>query len=248
MTDFSDSALLARLPGTAAYLLTLEGAELVTPSMRRLTFAGAEGLVSEPGQDLMLAVPAGDATYRRRYSIRRQHAATVTLDVVLHGDGPGARWAAAIRPGDTVEALGPRGKIVPVADVAWHLFCGDESALPATFSMVESLPAGVRAICLLEVDGPDDEQMPDAVACELELRYLHRQGPPGSGTALAEACEALALPAGPGHAYVNGELRQVAGARSALVRRGLAADAVDHKSYWRLGVANAAHGEPARAD
>jgi NADPH-dependent ferric siderophore reductase len=248
MSEFNDSALLARLPGTSAYVLTLAEAELRTPSMRRLVFTGADGLMSAPGQDLMLAIPSPDGSYRRRYSIRRQGDGTVTIDIVLHGDGPGARWASAAAPGDTVDAIGPRGSIVPVPGAAWHLFCGDESALPATLSMIESLPAGVRALCFLEVGGTEDEQVPDVVACDLDLQFLHRSGAPGTGTTLADACTALALPEGPGHAYLNGELRQVAAARSVLSAKGMAPDAVDHKSYWRLGVANAAHGEPARPE
>ena len=46
----------------------------------------------------------------------------VDLDVVVHGDGPGARWAATTRPGDHIEAIGPRGKVALVEGAAWHLF------------------------------------------------------------------------------------------------------------------------------
>lgn len=245
------SALLARLPGVSALDLTVVETHPLTPAMRRLVWQAdeLERFTCEPGQDVMVAVPAtGAQHFRRRYSVRRHDpaAGTLTMDVVLHGDGPGARWAAALQPGDRVEALGPRGKITPVPDVDWHLFIGDESSLPATFAMVESLPATVHARCVIEVGGPEEEQAPDPVRCDLELTFLHRAGSPGSGTALADACRTLHLPAGPGHAYCNGELRQVAAARAVLMERGLAPDAVDHKAYWRLGVANASHGEPHR--
>src|SRR6185437_659277 len=141
-------ALASRLPGVSVFDLEVVATESVTPAMRRLRLGG-NGLTTvtvDPGQDLMVAVPAdGQQYFRRRYTVRRldRAAGTVDLDVVLHGDGPGARWAATARPGDRVEAIGPRGKITVVADADWHLFAGDESALPATFAMVESLPASV---------------------------------------------------------------------------------------------------------
>src|SRR5580698_6873401 len=101
---FDDSALRSRLPGTSVFALSVVSTERLTPAMQRMVLSGADGLVSEPGQDLMLAIPAPDAVYRRRYTIRRQMSDTVTMDVVLHGDGPAATWAANARPGDTIDA------------------------------------------------------------------------------------------------------------------------------------------------
>jgi len=66
----------------------------------------------------------------------------LTLDIVLHGDGPGERWVRSARPGDKIEGIGPRGKITTSAAADWHLFIGDESALPAMFAMTEALPPG----------------------------------------------------------------------------------------------------------
>lgn len=246
-------ALLRRLPGVRAFDLELLDAEMRTPAVRRLRFT-AESLAdldAFAGQDLMVAVPAaGQAHFRRRYTIRRldRAVAAVELDVVLHGDGPGSAWARSVRAGDHVEAIGPRGKIGLAPDTDWHLFCGDEAALPAIFTMVEALPAEARAEVVLEVTGPEEEQEPTDVRCRLGLHWLHRAGEPGTGAQLGEAAAGLPLPAGSGHAYVFGELRQVAACRSALLARGLAPEQVDHKAYWRRGVANAPHGEPQRPD
>jgi NADPH-dependent ferric siderophore reductase len=248
------SALLRRLPGVRALALELVSAEQRTPAMRRLRFSG-DGLADLdvfPGQDLMVAVPAtGQAHFRRRYTIRRldRDAAAADLDVLLHGDGPGATWARSVGAGDRVEAVGPRGKIGLSPDASRHLFCGDESALPAVFAMVEALPGGARADVVLEVDGPDEHQEPDDVGAELHLTWVHRSGPPGIGTALPDALGML-VPDGvrPDHAYVFGELRQVAACREVLLERGLEPAQIDHKAYWRRGVANAPHGEPERPD
>jgi NADPH-dependent ferric siderophore reductase len=240
------SALLRRLPGVAAWDLSVVEAGRVTPSMQRLllTADGLDRLDHQPGQDLMVAVPPDHV--RRRYTIRRldRAARLLELQVVVHGDGPGARWAAGVRPGDRVEAIGPRGKVIVVPDADWHLFCGDESALPAIAAMVESLGADATAVVVVEVPGADDEQPLDVPGGA--VRWLHRNGrPAGDGTALVEAVTGVALPAGRGHAYLAGELRTVAAMRRALGERGLAPDQLSPKPYWRMGVANAPHGEPA---
>lgn len=247
------SALLRRLPGVAALTLTLSEATMVTPSTRRLRFRG-DGLADlevRPGQDLMVEVPdEGRRHFRRRYSVRRLDPETseVTIDVVLHGDGPGARWAAAVAPGERVEAIGPRGKIFLAEGVEWHLFCVDEASLPAASAMIEALPPDAVVTALVEVDGDADHLAPEGGPPGLELRWLHRTRPAGEDPVTAEAVAALPLRAGRGHAYVFGELHRVAATRRVLLDRGMDAADVDHKAYWRLGVANASHGEPERPE
>src|SRR5258708_33992306 len=95
----------------------------------------------------------GNRPVRRRYTIRHldPDARLLTLDIVLHGDGPGERWVRSARPGDRIEGIGPRGKITTSATADWHLFIGDESALPATFVMTEALPASSAAIPVREI-------------------------------------------------------------------------------------------------
>lgn len=253
------SALLGRLPGTRRLDLELVSAEMLTARTRRLRFGaqGLETLEAFPGQDLMLDVPApGRTRFRRRYTMRRleRDASAVVLEVLLHGEGPGSRWASTVSVGDHVEAVGPRGKIRVADDARHHLFCGDESAIPAVFTMVEALPAGASATCLLEVSGPEDELEPPSTRCKLTLRWLRRSGAPGTDGVLERALGELPIPGdgdgddgrGHGHAYLFGELHQVAAQRTALIERGVAPERIDHKAYWRLGVGNAANGEPER--
>jgi len=221
--------------------------------MRRISFEAPNlsDLRYDPGQDLMFAIPGSDGrTFRRRYTIRQLAVEEGRLDVdfVLHGDGPGARWAGGAARGDTVEAIGPRGKVLVDRAAGWHLFVGDESALPVTAAMIETLDSGSRAVALIEVDGPEDEQAISAPSgVELDVRWLHRgRTAAGKSTVLADALEGLTLPEGRGHAYVNGEMKTVNGLRAALVGRGMDAGTMSTKPYWRHGVANAAHGEPGR--
>ena len=101
-------------------------------------------------------------------------------------------------------------------------------------------------LSVAEVAGPAEEQHPEpAEGVEVSLRWLHR-GPiePGTDQLLVPALEQLELPDGRGHAYLTGELRVVAAMRKALEARGLTAEQLSPKPYWRRGVANAAHGEP----
>jgi NADPH-dependent ferric siderophore reductase len=239
------------LAGTRRLHFEVSSTEQLTPHMQRLelTAPELEGFGYAPGQDVMLLVAAeGNRPVRRRYTIRHLDPARtlLTLDVVRHGDGPGERWIRSARPGDRIEGIGPRGKVTTAPDADWHLFMGDESALPAIFAMTESLPGDSVATAVIEVPEADDEQDLSAPA-RTRLTWLHRLGGrPGEPAELAaEAAEVELLP-GRGHAYLMGEARVVLALREVLTGRGLAADQISPKAYWGRGRANGGHGEPAR--
>ncbi len=230
----------------------------LTPNLQRLVLTAPElgSFAYQPGQDVMLMVAVdGNRPVRRRYTIRDLDPARqrLTMDIVRHGDGPGETWVLAARPGDTIEGIGPRGKIFPAQDADWHLFAADESGLAAVFAMISSLPAGTRAIALLEIPEPADEQPLDAKA-HVDLRWLPRSAGDGDGAIapagdperLAAALTGIRLPDGHGHAYLFGEAKAVLALREMVANRGLAADQVSPKAYWGRGKANASHGEPAR--
>src|SRR5690349_12806618 len=150
------SQLTGSLAGTRRLQFEVTGAAQLTPHMRRMELTAPEldGFSYAPGQDVMLLVAAeGSRPVRRRYTIRHLDLGRrlLTIDVVLHGDGPGERWIRAAGPGDRVEGIGPRGKITTVPAADWHLFMGDESALPAIFAMTESLPGDSVATVVIEV-------------------------------------------------------------------------------------------------
>jgi len=223
--------------------------ELISPSMQQIQLTAPElaGFRYEPGQDVMLLVAAdGRRPVRRRYTIRSldRDTLTLTVNIVRHGDGPGERWVRAARPGDTIEGIGPRGKITTSPDADWHLFMGDESAMPAIVAMTESLPGDSEATLVIEVPGADDEQELLAPA-RTRLSWLHRVGRPAGHPELltAEAGD-VELPPGVGHAYLFGEASVVLRLREALATRGLRQDQISPKAYWGLGRGNAGHGEP----
>ena len=243
--------LAGPLAGTRRLALEVVDSATLTPHMHRLRLTAPEldGFRFDPGQDVMLLVAAeGNRPVRRRYTIRALDPAwqLLTLDVVLHGDGPGERWVRSAQPGDQIEGIGPRGKIrtSPAAD--WHLFIGDESALPAIFAMAESLPGDSVATLVLEVPEPADEQELLAPA-RTRVSWLHRLGAPaGDAAALVAEARDVELPAGTGHAYLFGEAKVVLQLREVLAERGLVPDQMSPKAYWGRGRANAGHGEPPR--
>ena len=240
-------------PLAAARKLSFEvvESELVSPSMQRIVLTAPElaGFRYHPGQDVMLLVGAeGRRPVRRRYTIRSldRAALALTLHVVRHGDGPGERWVRSARPGDTIEGIGPRGKITTFPEADWHLFLGDESAMPAILAMTESLPGDAVATLAIETPGPDDEQELLAPA-RTRLSWMHRLGRPAGdpGPLSTEAAE-IELGGGDGHAYLFGEAAVVSALREILAARGLRQDQVSPKAYWGRGRGNAGHGEPAK--
>jgi NADPH-dependent ferric siderophore reductase len=243
--------LAGPLAGTRRLRFELVESLELTPHTRRLVLTAPEldGFTYHPGQDVMLLVAAeGNRPVRRRYTIRSLDRArlALTLDIVLHGSGPGERWIRSACPGDTIEGIGPRGKITTLPSADWHLFMGDESALPAIFAMTEALPGDSTARLVLEVPDPEDEQELLAPA-RTAVSWLHRLGgPAGRPEALAAEAAEVELPPGHGHAYLLGEARVVLALREVLAGRGLSQQQMSPKAYWGRGRANAGHGEPAR--
>ena len=220
----------------------------LTPRMRRvqLTSPDLDRFDYLAGQDMALTFRRGDPPpVRRRYTIRHydRDQRRLDLDFVLHGDGPGMRWAQVARPGDGIEVVGPRGKITLVRDAAWHLFAGDATAVPGALAMMEALPADVPALAFLQVDGPEERQSADGDRRDL-ITWAYEPEALDGAPRLTAALTSAALPSGRGHAYLAGEVALVTALKATLVSRGWATDDISAKAYWNRGRANAGHGEP----
>jgi NADPH-dependent ferric siderophore reductase len=226
--------------------LVVASVEDITPHMRRIGLTGPslEGFEYLPGQDLAVAVPRDDGSMvRRRYTIRRfdRYRGLLDLEVVMHGDGPGIRWAQAVRPGLAVDAIGPRGKVTLAPGAEWHLFAGDATALPGAFAMMESLPAGIPASAFLLVDGPAEGRPFSNTNKSVTWRYESVDQAAGELVATISAAE---FSPDRGHAYLAGEVALVSALKAALLNRRWTAEQVSAKAYWNRGRANAGHGEP----
>jgi NADPH-dependent ferric siderophore reductase len=236
------------VPEPRTWQLAVAALRDLTPRMRRvqLTSPDLDRFEYLAGQDMALTFRREDAPpVRRRYTIRRYDPQQRRLDVdfVLHGDGPGMRWAQAARPDDAIEVVAPRGKITLVPDAAWHLFAGDATAVPGALAMMEALPRDVPALTFLQVDGGEERQSVGGDrASQISWHYADPARDDDGG--LAALLAGAALPPGRGHAYLAGEVALVTALQATLVSRGWAAEDISAKAYWNRGRANAGHGEP----
>jgi NADPH-dependent ferric siderophore reductase len=119
--------------------------------------------------------------------------------------------------------------IVPL-DFAWHLFVADATGLPAVHRRLEEMPAGTRAIVLLQVEAADRRQF--ATAADLQLHWFD------DGETLLAAVEALHLPAGEGFAWGAGEAAAMVRVRNLLLEKGQPKEAMRVAAYWRQGQAD----------
>ncbi|WP_019806543.1 siderophore-interacting protein [Saccharomonospora halophila] len=179
-------------------------------------------------------LPPDQRPRKRTYTVRQHDpdAGELALDVLYHGEsGLGGPWARNARPGDEVLLLGPGGKYAPSADVDWHLFVGDDAAVPAIAASLEVVPEGMPVRALLSVADVAEEQ-PLPTKGDAEIRWLHRD----AGDDLVEAVRALGFPEGRAKAFVHGEAGAMKELRRHLVsERGLDKRLLSLSGYWRRG-------------
>ena len=177
--------------------------------------------------------------HTRTYTVRwvDQAAGELAIDFVIHGDeGLAGPWAATAQPGDALVFTGPGGGYNPDPAADWHLFAGDESALPAISAAIESLPRDARGLAFLEVDGDADVLAIDAPS-GVELHWLLRRGTPaGDGGLLVEAVRDAQWPEGRVHVFAHGERGSMKSLREVFfAQRGLERSQVSLSGYWARG-------------
>jgi NADPH-dependent ferric siderophore reductase len=173
-----------------------------------------------------LAMP--DRPVMRGFTVRALSGGRLVVDFVLHDHGgPAASWARTARPGDRLARYGPAAvyarKLNFEAD--WLLLAGDETALPAVGSLLETTVPD-RATVLVEIaDETEEQNLPG-------VRWLHRNDAP-HGQKLIEAVRALDVPSGSTFAWLAGEASMVRTLRRTLVAHGVPKKAIDFAGYWR---------------
>jgi NADPH-dependent ferric siderophore reductase len=175
----------------------------------------------------------------RTYTVRAYDGAAgeMTLDLVTHGDeGLAGRWAERVSVGDEIWFFGPGGGYAPSPEADWHLFIGDESALPAIAVALERLAAGAVAYVFLEVADAAEEQPLPSSATVTTTWLQRRPSAPRRGSALVPAVMAADLPSGRVDAFVHGEAGFVKELRHHLrFDRGISRDQLSVSGYWRQG-------------
>lgn len=215
--------------------LTVVRVRDVTPHLRAVTFTDESlaDFVSPSFDDhVKLFIDTGaEEPARRDYTPRSfdNAARELTLEFVLHGDGPAAEWATQAAPGQRVRIGGPRGSFLIPLDYDWHLLVGDETALPAIARRLEELPAGAKTLVVLQV--PDAADRPALTsAADVTTTWV------ADGAGLLSALKAMALPRGEGYVWAAGEAAEMAELRRILVdEKGHDKRAIRAAAYWKRG-------------
>ncbi|GAA3888560.1 siderophore-interacting protein [Leifsonia kafniensis] len=253
----------AARPTRGRWLAEVLRTERLTPHMVRVVFGGAglaEFAVGDSTdsyvklhfapQDAPYGVPYdADEVKRdlapewwpvmRTYTVRSWNAETgeLAIDFVVHGDeGVAAPWALNAVAGDLIYLAGPGGAYAPKPTADWHLLVGDDSALPAIAAALESLAAGSRALAVIEVSSPADEQQ-IASAADVRIIWLHRDNPAGTPD-IAATVQELEFLAGQVHAFVHGDAGFVRELRRYLrVEKSVPREFLSISGYWKRGLA-----------
>lgn len=239
MTTQASRGMGRRLLGQFFQTGEVTEADPIAARMSRITIA-APGQDWVPGQHVRICVgdvgsPSGWLDgLRRSYSVWSYDGALMTLCILDHGDGPGARWARGLRPGREVLFGRPEGPLV-LRPAAYHVFIGEETASVAFGPMIRALRAAdgtADILGVIEVSYPADRLPLPGL-----LTWRYRQGAPAaSSRSLLAAVAELDLPPEPGSAYVAGESRTVQAVAQHLVReRGWPRRAVRTKPFWTPG-------------
>lgn len=173
--------------------------------------------------------------FTRDYTVRSwdRKAGTFDIDVVRHDRGLAAAWAFRVKPGDPISFAGPKSCALLQPEADFHLLAGDETALPAIGRWLEEAPAGTRGRVIVEIPSECDRQEIDTAA-EVDIEWIVRGAPAGTGGALAEAVKRAPVPEGRVYAWCAGEARTIAPIRRHLRReRGLPKEDVEVVGYWR---------------
>lgn len=210
--------------------LTVKAVETPTPHFRRITFVddSLSDFVSASFDD-HIKVFVDDA--RRDYTPRSfdNAARELVVEFALHGDGPVAGWAERAAPGSTLDIGGPKGSMIVPLDYDWHLLVGDETAFPAVARRLEELPAGARALVILQAADAADRRA-FRTAAEAQVTWV------SSDAELQDAVRALKLPDGDGYAWCAGEASAMASLRRELVEvKGHPPEAIRAAAYWKRG-------------
>ena len=256
MTNRPDEASrqLAERLGVSAQICEVVRTAPISTSLYEAVLRGnALTLSGKPGNDVMIRLdPSPGEVLYRRYSVRGVDALhdEFRLWITVNHDGPGSDWVRSARPGDLVEIVGPRGKILLEDAADWHLFIGDVSGLATFYRLADSVEVPGRAIFIIEIDALDDAIEPSFNSgLQVTSIFIDRAGrPTGDCSGLLGVLEEFSFPPELGHAYLFGEFQVTRALRGELLARGLDPEQISQKAFWRSKRRNESRGEPDKSE
>ena len=228
-------------PGPLYGLLTLGGEELAdfaspspTDHVGLIPPDDAGTLMLPEVTDGRLRWPQGARGTTREYTVRRfdPQAGELDVRVLLHGNGPVARWAATASVGDRVGVIGPRTSKVMPDGFANYLLVGDLTAVPAIARWLADLPEGAMAQVLVAARSEEDVvefRCPQPIW----VLWLTELSVPEADH-LPPALEQLKLYSQDTFAWAAGEALAMREVRRVLLEdHGLPSENVKVTGYWR---------------
>jgi NADPH-dependent ferric siderophore reductase len=184
----------------------------------------------------------------RTYTVRRVDAERreISIDFVVHGEhGVAGPWASAATPGRPAYLMGPSGAYAPDPAADWHLFAGDEAAVPAIGAALEALPDNAIGRAFIEVAGPEDE-IPLKAPEGVQVRWIYRGGradlvpedAAGDNAPLIAAVKEADWLPGQVQVFIHGEAQTVMHNLRRYIRKERGVDAkwaASISGYWRRG-------------
>lgn len=233
---------------------TVAAVEHVRPRLRRVTIRFDESTPGVPwtrlavGDHLKLVLPdpttsrvgldGPDPLVTRDYSIRAvPEPASVVVDIVVHGCGPGSNWAASAHVGSPVGVVGPRGSIVLPSDPPRYIALIDPSATPCAARLLEEAPSSATVVvgCAGDIDEiPPWPERDNSLVTSL---------PAGDAAAMVELLRSL-RPRQHDLVWAAGETNMMLAVRAATHRLSLRSEQVMIRGYWKQGVAGRDHHAP----
>ncbi|QII06605.1 siderophore-interacting protein [Rhodococcoides fascians A25f] len=225
--------------------------EALTPHMYRVYLGGENfddfDAIEETDAYVKLFFGTDDDPIMRTYTVRSvdTSAREIAIDFVVHGDeGVAGPWATKAKPGDEMSFFGPSGGYAPRPDADWHLFAGDESAIPAISAAVEALPEDAIAKVFIEVADRHDEIYMETLAV-VDVTWVHRGASSndvgddlaGDNAPLIAAVKGTEWLPGQAQVFVHGEAQAVMHNIRPYIRkeRGVGAEWASISGYWRRG-------------
>lgn len=184
-------------------------------------------------------LPTEQMPVTRTYTIRHvdHENSQIWVDFVIHGDeGRAGVWAKNAQIGDAISFFGPGSGYAPRGDTGWHLLAGDEAALPAIASALESMVEEARGIAVVEIQDASERQ-PLNLPAGIDLVWLHREAEfSPETTLLADYLAELEIPDAEVQVFVHGERAQMKKIRRVLVEdKGLPRKGMSLSAYWAHG-------------